>query len=333
MIHAFDYPQLAPEALPAARAYAKIAPASPHALHMPTHIFTRLGLWQESISANLASARTARELVARTHPGATSFDGLHALDYLVYAYLQIDNQERARAAADEAAAAKQFDEPSFAAGYAIAAIPARRALELHDWKAAAVLEPPAVDLPWQQFPYALAITHFTQAMGAARTGQPERARAALESLRKIQQQLTTTPVPGPYDWAGQVESMRLAASAWVSRGDGRNEEALSQALAAAELEEKVGKHPVTPGPVLPARELLGDLLLDLDRPDEALKAFESSLVQSPNRFNSLAGAAIAAVRSGQRDKAADYYRTLLKQVDQASKRPEVRDARAFLNGL
>jgi tetratricopeptide (TPR) repeat protein len=333
VIHAFDYPRLAADALPAARAYAKIAPASPHALHMPTHIFTRLGLWQESIDANLASARAARELVARVHPGATSFDALHALDYLVYAYLQIDDQEKARAAADEAAAARRFDEPSFAAGYAIAAIPARRALELHDWKAAGALEAPAVDLPWQQFPYAPAITHFTQAIGAARTGQPARARAALESLQTIQRQLTTTPVPGPYDWAGQVESMRLAASAWLSRGEGRNDEALTQAGAAADLEEKVGKHPVTPGSVLPARELLGDMLLDLDRPAEALKAYESSLMESPNRFNSLAGAALAATRSGQRDKAADYYRKLLKQVDPNSKRPEVQEARAFLRGL
>lgn len=333
MIHAFDYPPLARQALPAARAYAKIAPASPHALHMPTHIFTRLGLWQESIAANLMSARTARELVATTHPGATSFDGLHALDYLVYAYLQIDDQEKARAAADEAAAARRFDEPNFAAGYAIAAIPARRALERHDWKAAAALEAPAVDLPWEQFPYAPAITHFTQAVGAARIGQPARARAALELLRSIQRHLTTTPVPGPYDWAGQVESMRLAASACVSRSEGRNDEALTQAAAAAELEEKVGKHPVTPGPVLPARELLGDLLLDLDRPGEALKAFESSLMESPNRFNSLAGAARAAARTGERNKAADYYRTLLKQVEKDSKRPEVREARVFLNGL
>jgi hypothetical protein len=127
--------------------------------------------------------------------------------------------------------------------------------------------------------------------------------------------------------------MRLAASAWLSRAEGRTDEALTQAGAAADLEEKVGKHPVTPGPVLPARELLGELLLDLDRPGDALKAFESSLMESPNRFNSLSGAARAAARSGQRDKAADYYRTLLKQVDKGSKRPEIQEARAYLNGL
>ena len=333
LIHAFDYPPLAREALPAARAYAKVAPASPHALHMPTHIFTRLGLWQESIDANLASARTARELVARAHPGATSFDALHALDYLVYAYLQIDNQEKANAAAEEAAAARRFDEPSFAAGYAIAAIPARQALERHDWRAAAALEAPAADLPWQQFPYAPAITQFAQAVGAARTGQSARARAALDALGATQQQLTKNPVPGPYDWAGQVESMRVAASAWMLRAEGRTEEALTQARTAAELEEKVGKHPVTPGAILPARELLGDLLLDLDRPGEALTAFESSLIQSPNRFNSLAGAARAAARSGQRQKAVDYYRLLLAQTDKGSKRSEVEEARDFLKGL
>ena len=331
LIHAFDYPPLAREALPAARAYAKVAPASPHALHMPTHIFTRLGLWQESIEANLASARTAREVVARTHPGAASFDALHALDYLVYAYLQIDSQEKARAAADEAASARQFDEPNFAAGYAIAAIPARRTLERHDWQGAAALDAPVVNLPWQQFPYALAITQFAQAVGAARTGQSARARVALDALRATEQQLMKNPVPGPYDWASQVESMRLAASAWTSRAEGRNEEALTDARAAAELEEKVGKHPVTPGAILPARELLGDLLLDLDRPGEALSAFESSLSQSPNRFNSLAGAALAAARAGHREKAAQHYRTLLTQTDKESTRSEVREAREFLN--
>ena len=331
LIHAFDYPRLAREALPAARAYAKIAPASPHALHMPTHIFTRLGLWQESIEANLASARTAREQVARTHPGAASFDALHALDYLVYAYLQIDDQQQARAAADEAAAARRFDEPSFAAGYAIAAVPARWTLERRDWRAAAALEPPAVELPWQQFPYAVAISRFAQAVGAARSGEPDRARRAVEALRSVQHQLTRAPVAGPYDWASQVESMRLAASAWVARAEQRNDEAVALAHAAAELEEKVGKHPVTPGAVLPARELLGDLLLELNRPAEALKAFERSLMESPNRFNSLAGAARAAARSGQRDKTAEFYRTLLMQADDQSRRQEVRDARAFLD--
>ena len=330
LIHSFDYPRLAAEALPAARAYAKIAPASPHALHMPSHIFTRLGLWQESIASNIDSAGAARERVAKTHPGAASFDTLHALDYLVYGYLQIDDQAKARTAFDEAAAARRFDEPSFAAGYALAAIPARWALERRDWKAAADLDVPSVDLPWQQFPYAVAITHFARALGAARSGQLDRARQGVDELRTIHQRLTASPVPGPYDWTGQVESMRLAASAWIARGEGRNDEAVAQARAAAELEEKVGKHPVTPGPVLPARELLGDLLLELDRPAEALAAYEASLADSPNRFNSFAGAGRAAERAGRGDKAREYFDKLVKQAGAGTGRPEVREAKAFL---
>jgi tetratricopeptide (TPR) repeat protein len=330
LIHSFDYPALARDALPAARAYAKIAPASPHALHMPTHIFTRLGLWQESIGSNLDSARAAREQIAKTHPGAASFDALHALDYLVYAYLQVDDQDKARTAADEAAAARRFDEPSFAAGYAIAAIPARWALERRDWAAAAGLAVPTVDLPWSQFPNAPANTHFARALGAARSGQPERARNALEALDGIRRGLAAAPVPGPYDWTGQVESMRLAAAAWAAHAAGRTDEAVAQARAAAELADKVGKHPVTPGAVLPARELLGDLLLELDRPVEALAAFEASLAEAPNRFNSLAGAARAATRSGEREKARGFYERLLQQTVEGSARPEVQEARAFL---
>jgi len=330
LIHSFDYPSLAREALPAARAYAKIAPSSPHALHMPSHIFTRLGLWEESIASNIDSARSARERVEKTHPGAASFDALHALDYLVYAYLQVDDQVKARAAADEAEAARRFDEPSFAAGYAIAAIPARWTLERRDWNGAAALDVPTVNLPWRQFPYAMAITHFAKAVGAARSGQLDRARLAVEALRDVRQQLAASPVAGPYDWTGQVESMRLAASAWIAHSEGRSGEAIEQARAAAELEEKVGKHPVTPGPVLSARELLGELLLELGRPDEALAAFEASLAESPNRFNSLAGAARAAVRAGNRDKSREYYQKLVAQAGDQSQRPELPEARAFL---
>ena len=185
MIHSFDYPQLAADALPAARAYSKIAPDSPHALHMPSHIFTRLGLWQDSIASNLASAKAGRELVARRHPGAASMDTLHALDYLEYAYLQIGDDAAARALLAEAAAARSFDDPTFAAGYALAAIPARFALERRDWKAAAQLEPPSATLPWASFPYAPAITYFAQAIGASRVGELDRARSALRQLETI----------------------------------------------------------------------------------------------------------------------------------------------------
>jgi tetratricopeptide (TPR) repeat protein len=330
LIHSFDYPELAQEALPAARAYAKIAPSSPHALHMPTHIFTRLGLWRESIESNLASAEAGRRLVAKNHPGAASFDTLHALDYLEYAYLQIDDQAKAREVLAEAARARTFDEPNFAAGYALAAIPARWALERRDWAAAAALEPPQVDMPWAQFPYATAITGFAQALGAARSGRLERARAALEKLGEIQEALAKSPVAGPYDWASQVESMRSAAAAWLARAENRPGEAVTLAQGAAQLEEKTGKHPVTPGAVVPARELLGDLLLEMGRSTEALAAYQSSLRESPRRFNGLYGAARAATLVGRPEEAAGLYTKLVEMAGPTSQRPELAEARAFL---
>ena len=332
MIHAFDYPGLAAEALPAARAYAKIAPSSPHALHMPSHIFTRLGLWQESIDSNLASAEAARRLVALRHPGASSFDALHALDYLEYAYLQIGDTEKARRVLEEAATAKTFDEPNFAAGYALAAIPARWTLEQRDWKAAAALEPSRAEIPWQSMRYVPAITSYARALGAARSGQLDRARADLGDLAKIVAALKASPVPGPYDWTGQVESMRLAAAAWVAYADGKAAEAVETARSAAALEEKIGKNPVTPGAPLPARELSGDLLLAMNRPAEALAEYEASLREAPNRFNGLLGAAQAAERSGNAARARELYAQLVAQCAAGSPRPELGQARKFLAG-
>ena len=331
MIHSFDYPALARDALPAARAYAKIAPSSPHALHMPSHIFTRLGLWQESIDSNIASAEAGRKLVAMRHPGAASFDSLHALDYLEYAYLQIGDLAAARKVLEEAAAAKTFDEPSFAAGYAVAAVPARWALERRDWKFASELAPPAAKLPWERFAYASGSTDFAVAMGSARTGKLDAARAAVERLENTRAALAKSPVPGPYDWAGQVESMRLAASAWVAFAEGKKEEAVKIARSAAELEEKVGKHPVTPGAILPARELLGDMLMELGRAPESLAEYEASLKEAPNRFNSLYSAARAAELAKKPDRAREYYAKLLQQCVEGSPRPELAEARRYLS--
>jgi len=332
MIHSFDYPELAVEALPAARAYSKIAPDSPHALHMPSHIFTRLGLWQDSIASNLASAEAGRQLVARRHPGAVSMDTLHALDYLEYAYLQIDDEAAAREVLAEAAAAGTFDDPTFAAGYALAAIPARYALERRDWQAAAQLVPPSGELPWASFPYAPAITFFAQAIGASRTGALDRARAALRQIDTIHANLQKSPIPGPYDWTSQVESARLAAAAWLAYAEGQKDDAVNMARVAAQLEEQTGKHPVTPGPPLPARELLGDMQLELGQPTEALAAYEASLREAPNRFNSLYGAARAAERSQNPERAREFYAALVAQCVADSPRPEVAQARKFLAG-
>ena len=330
LIHAYDYPLLADQALAAARAYAKIAPSSPHALHMPSHIFTRLGLWRESIDSNIASADAARRQVARTHPGAASFDALHALDYLEYAYLQIDDEPQARAILMEAAAATKFDDDSFAAGYALAAIPARWALERRDWAAGAALTPPQVELSWQRFPYARAITYFARGLGSARAGQLDNARAALAKLEEIHAGLAKTPIPGAYDWTGEVESMHLTAAAWLARAEGKKDEALKLARAGADLDDRVGKHAVTPGAILPPRELLGDMLFEQDRLAEALSEYEASLKSAPNRFNSLYGAARAAELSGDKVKARQYYGQLTANCGPRGTRRELQHARAFL---
>jgi tetratricopeptide (TPR) repeat protein len=330
MIHSFDYPELAAEALPAARAYSKIAPDSPHALHMPSHIFTRLGLWPESIDSNLASAEAGRRLVAKRHPGTFSYDTLHALDYLEYAYLQIGDEASARKVLEETLRARRFDTSNFQAGYALVAVPARWALERRDWKGAAELRPPSVSLPWEGFAYAPAVTEYARALGAARSGRPAAAREPLARLTEIQAGLAKTPVPGPYDWAAQVESMRLAAAAWLAYAEGRKEEALALARSAAELDEKAGKHPVTPGAVLPPRELLGDMLLEMGRPAEALDAYEASLREAPGRFNSLYGAGLAAEAAGRREAAAQMYGALLAQCVAGSPRVELPRAKRFV---
>ncbi|HEX7254052.1 MAG TPA: hypothetical protein VF376_14320 [Thermoanaerobaculia bacterium] len=332
LIHAFDYPALAPMALPAARSYSKIAPSSPHALHMPSHIFTRLGLWGESIDSNLASAESARRVVARNHPGAASFDALHALDYLEYAYLQIGDEARARHVLDEAAGASTFDEPNFAAGYALAAIPARYELERRRWSDAARLEVSSAKLPWESFRYATAITYFARALGSARTSQAEAARAAIARLTELQASLVKNPIPGPYDWGSHVESMGKAAASWLAYSEGHKDDALELARAAADLDDKTGKHPVTPGPVLPPRELLGDMLREMGRNADALVEYEAALRTAPNRFNSLYGAARAAELSGNAAKARELY-AKLQSICAASgggpEREEIRQARAF----
>ena len=327
MIHSFDYPAARRRRPSGGACLLRIAPDSPHALHMPSHIFTRLGLWPDSIASNLASADAGRRLAARRHPGTASMDTLHALDYLEYAYLQIGDEAAARKVLTEAAAAKTFDDPSFQVGYALAAIPARFALERRDWKAAAQLEPPSAELPWSSFPYAPGITFYAQAIGASRTGDVGRAKVALGQLEKIRAGLQASPIPGPYDWTNQVEAERLTAQAWLAYAQGRKDEAVQTARAAALLEEKTGKHPVTPGPPLPARELLGDMLLEMGQPAEALAAYEASLREAPGRFNSLYGAARAAEAMKNTERATELYAALLAQCVPNSSRPELVEAR------
>ena len=310
LIHAFDYPQTASLALGAARTYAGIAPQSAHARHMPSHIFTRLGLWEESIASNWSSVEAAQAEVARTHPGTTAFEALHAYDYIEYAYLQLGQDEKAREVMQKVEQALKLSEGTFSAAYALAAVPARYSLERRQWREAASLSLPAANVDWTSLRYAEAIIPFANAVGAARAGDPARARQAVERLVELQAKLATAPPAGLYDWAGQVEALRLAAAAWLARAERRDEEAVRLLTQAADLEDRVGKHPVTPGAVLPAREQLGDLLLELGRPAEALAAFEVSLAAAPNRLNGLTGASRAAELAGRQDRAAELSAAL-----------------------
>lgn len=329
LIHSFDYPQLATLALPAARSYAKIAPSSPHALHMPSHIFTRLGLWQESIQSNLASAAMAKKHVAMSHPGAASFDELHALDYLVYAYLQGAEDQKARHILVQVAAFNKVDAPIVAAAYAFTAIPARYALERGRWSEAARLELHPASFPWNHFRYAEALIYYARAVGAARSGNTASARKDVEKLSAIQSALTEPR--GSY-WANQVEVERRTANAWLALAEGNKAEALTLMRSAADLEATTEKHPVTPGPMIPARELLGDMLIELNQPQQALREFEGSLGDSPNRFNGLFGAARAAELSGDKKKAADYYAKIVSLTANAdSERSELHKAKKFLS--
>lgn len=294
IIHSFDYPSLAELALPAARSYSKIASSSPHALHMPSHIFTRLGYWQESIDSNLASAAAAKAHVQKTDPSMGSFDQLHALDYLEYAYLQLGRYDDALKVRDEALAIPKLDLNNFAAAYAFSAIPARYAIERGKWDEAAALEVRPSWFPWDKFPYAEANIHFARAVGAARSGKLDVARQAAQRLMDLEKPLLETD---KY-WAGQVEIQRLEATAWIAQAEGKSDEAVKQMQAAVDMEAATEKHPVTPGQIVPAREALAELYLALKRPADALAQCEQSLQVAPNRLNAYRNAALAARLAG-----------------------------------
>jgi tetratricopeptide (TPR) repeat protein len=332
LIHSYDYPALAHLALPAARSYARIAPASAHAQHMPSHIFTRMGLWQESIRSDLNAKAAAKAYAVRNRmPGAWD-EQLHAMDYLTYAYLQGAQDKQALGVLDELEKIRKVDPPNFKVAYAFTAIPARCALERRRWAGAAKLplHPGTMEaFPWHRFRWAEAHIHFARAVGAARTGDTASARQEAEKLADIRQ--TLAEVKGDYDWAKQVEIERQVASAWLAHAEGKREESLSLMRAAAELDDATDKHPVTPGALLPAREQLGELLLELKQPVAALREFETSLRSAPNRFNGLYGAARAARLAADRNRAATYYRKLMALCRLADGvRPEIEEAKEFL---
>jgi len=328
IIHSYDNPPLASRGLPAAQRYGNIAPAVPHAQHMPSHIFTRLGLWQDSIQSNLGSVAASKEYSARTHPGAAYYEHLHALDYLGYAYLQRGQDREARSVLDELLAIRKVQPEAFQAAYAFAAIPARYALERRRWSEAAALTVHPSTFPWGRFPWAEAITYFARAMGSVRSGNVANARKDIEKLESLHDALVQAK---ENYWAKQVEIQRRVATAWLARAEGKNDEALKLMQSAVDLEDSTDKHPVTPAPILPARELLGEMLLELGNPGQALKEFEASHRVEPNRFRGLYGAAKAAQMSGDREKASLYYAKLVSLCDGANTdRLELKEAKAFL---
>jgi len=324
VIHAYDYPELSDKALEVARSYGKIAPDIPHALHMPTHIFTRLGYWNDSISMNKRSAAAA---LNKPVGGAISLHYSHALDYLAYAHLQRGEDNKAQQILDTLGMVDGDLQVHIATAYTLAAVPARMALERQRWGDAAALTPRTPSsYPWDKFPAAEAITHFARALGAAHTGNKAVARDALNNLARLQRKTAETSTY----WASQVEIQRLSAQAWIEYMDGNQIKGLQIMRRAANLETETEKHPVTPGEVLPARELLADMLLDMGRYQKAQVEYEAALQRSANRFNSLYGAARTADLGGNKTKAAFYYKELTEITANDAEREQLIFAREYL---
>jgi tetratricopeptide (TPR) repeat protein len=316
LIHSYDAPPIASKGLDAARRYSKIAPDAPHALHMPSHIFTRVGAWEDSVTLNRRSA----DVAVKDADGVSAF---HAADYMVYAQLQLGRDRAARRVMDEFKSADGAKLPVFAGPYAAVAMPARLALERGDWAAAASLAPQNT-----AFAHCEAITSFTRALGAARLGN---AAWAEQDAQKLEAQHKALVEAKNNYWATEVEVQRIAAAAWIAKVKGQNDDALRLMRAAADMEDRSEKHIVTPGRVVPARELLGEMLLELGQPAAALKEFEQSQLREPNRLRGYAGAAAAADAAGERDKARQHYAKLVELTRGAdSTLPEVSRAKTYL---
>ena len=329
LIHSYDYPQFAQRGLTAAQTYNSIAPWVPHALHMPSHIFTRLGMWDESIAANRASAEASRAYSAMRHRDATEAEELHALDYMAYSYLQEAQDAEAKKIVDIAAKVKKTNpELEFSAAYALAAIPTRYAFERNDWAAAANLSIP--NLPhWSSFPFMEALIEYGHALGRAHTGDLEGARKAIARMHQLRD---ATKEPKFDYFKSHLDLQMQAASAWVAAAEGKKKEAIEMLRRAADSEDILGKHPVSPGAFVPIREQLGTLLLEMGQPMEAQREFEAALKIYPGRFRGLYGAAQAAERAGDNEEASRYYTKLAAQTSKAGgSRHELNHVREFLS--
>src|SRR6266508_571391 len=315
LIHSYDAPPIAAQGLPAARRYADIAPDVPHALHMPSHIFTLVGAWADSVATNRRSATVAQKI---NEPD----EAVHAMDYMTYAYLQLARDSDARRTFDEARTLTGFNPARATAPYGLAAMPARYALERGAWGEAAQLQPTP-----SKFPFTEAMTHFARALGAAGSGDPAAAQKDVERIVALRDELKAAK--SEY-WANEVEVMRLASLAWVALAQKKSTDALALMRQAADIEDKSEKNIVTPARLLPTRELLGDMLMELKRPPAALKEYEASQQREPNRYRGLYGAGQAAAQSGNRDKARHYFSKLIELAGSGDLRPETEKARRYL---
>lgn len=325
IIHSYDSPPLAALALDAARQYASIAPSSAHAQHMPSHIFTRLGLWDEAILSNKAAAASAKCYAENTGLQGHWDEELHAIDYLVYAYLQKGENDLAKEQVDYLKGFSNVSPVNFKVLYAFAASPARYLLENKRWKEAAAMEP-LPGFPWEKYPWQKAIVHFTRLLGAAHTNDIAGAKKELSMLQQFHDSILAQK--DSYK-ANQVLIQIRTGEAWISHAEKNNAKALELMKAAAEMEDKTEKAPVTPGEVLPARQLLGDMLMETGAYAAALTAYEADLAKHPGRFNSLYGAAQASEKTGNKEKASQYYGQLLELAGK-SNREEVVLARSIV---
>ncbi len=330
IIHSYDYPALAEMALPAARKYASIAPASAHAQHMPSHIFTRLGLWDECIHSNLVAAASGRCYAEQAKIKGSWDEELHALDYLVYAYLQKGEDSLAKERVDHLKTITEVSPLNFKVFYAFAASPSRYFLEKRMWKEAADMEIYPPGFPWEKFSWQKAIIHFTRSLGAAHMGKMDEAKKELENLRSLY--VVLSKEKNMSREAAQVAVQINSSEAWIQYKERNNDNALKLMKAAADMEDGTEKHPVTPGEIIPARELLGDMLLEMNKPALALEAYKSVLETHPNRFNGLYSAGLAAERCGNKEETTLYFQKLLNSIGASnSKRSELQIVRSFLN--
>jgi len=323
LIHSYDFPALADRGVPAANKYAKIAPAAPHALHMPAHIYSMVGMWDASIASNLASVAVAKEYTEKSKLDGVLAGVPHAYDFMEYAYLQLGQDAKAKALIEENAAIQKVVGPQLAGRMAQAAVPARYMLERQDWRGAAQLKPLGFDIPPAE-----AVTHFARALGAARIGDVAAAQADVAKLIEIRAGLEKA---NQSYWAGQVEIQVLAAQAWIAQAQSKPEEAVKFMRAAADLEDSSEKHVAMENRFYPMRELLGDLLMEQGQAGEALKTYEASMKNARERLRGFYGAAKAAEALGDKQKATTYFTELLRLTKNAdTDRPEIRAAKQAL---